>query len=114
MYVQIMTVTTNKLASEKTPTPSHTLREGDGDSARSTRAFRGAELASRKPAQNGYGEDRGEELGSSSTTLRLLYNAISLPYLSLSFIVQGGRLLQPLTSSLFCVLSDKDTPQFST
>ena len=28
----------------------------DGDSAGSTRAFRGAESASRKPAQNGYGE----------------------------------------------------------
>ena len=76
MYVQIMTVTTNKLASEKTPTPSHTLREGDGDSARSTRAFRGVESASRKPAQNGYGEDRGEELGSNPATLRPLQNVI--------------------------------------
>ena len=34
------------------------------------------------------------------------------PYLSLSFIAQGGRSLQPVTSSLFSVLSDRDAPRF--
>ena len=59
MYIQIMTVTTDKPTSDKSPTPAHALRKRDGDSAGSTRAFRRAELAPRKPAQNGYGEDRG-------------------------------------------------------
>ena len=72
-----------------------TQKKRDGDSAGSTRAFCGAESASRKPAQNGYGEDRGEELGSSPATLRPPQNAIPLQYLSLSFIAQGGRSLPP-------------------
>ena len=42
----------------------------DGDSAGSTQAFRGVESASRKPAQNNYGEDRGEEFGFSLAALR--------------------------------------------
>ena len=49
-------VTTNRPA-RRTPTPVHShTEERDGDSAESTRAFRGAESTSRKPAQNGYGE----------------------------------------------------------
>ena len=113
MYIQIMTVTTDKPASDKTPTPAHALRKRDGDSTGSTRAFHGAELASRKPTQNGYGEDRGEELGPCPAALRPLQNAIYFPYLSLSFIAQGWRPLSFVTSCLFSVLSDKDTPRFS-
>ena len=108
-------VTTGRPVSDKSPTPTHThTEERDGDSAGSTRAFRGAESASRKPAQNDYGEDRGEELGSSPAALRPPQNAIPfLQYLSLSFIAQGGRPLPPVTSCLFPVLSDRDTPRFS-
>ena len=73
----------------------------DGDSIGNTRAFRGAESASRKPAQNGYGEDRGEELGSSPAALRPLLHAIYFPYLSLSFIAQGGR---PLSYVISCFI----------
>ena len=79
MYIQIMTVTTDKSASDTTLTPAHTLRKRDGDFAGSTWAFRGAKSASRKPAQNGYGEDRGEELGSSLAALRPLQIALSFP-----------------------------------
>ena len=40
----------------------------DGDSIGSPRAFRGAESASRKPAQNGYGEDGGGARFQSGNT----------------------------------------------
>ena len=54
-----------------------------------------------KPAQNNYGEKKGEELGSSPAALRPPQNTIYFQYLSLSFIAQGGRPLPPVTSCLF-------------
>ena len=68
-------VTTGEPVSDNAQTPTRTHTETrDGDSARSTRAFRGAEAASRKPAQSNYRErqrrDRGEEFGPSPATLR--------------------------------------------
>ena len=106
----------NRQTSERqtSDTNTHTRTETrDGDSAGSTRVFCGAKAAFGKPAQCKYREgDGGEEIGPSLTTVCLGQKRSFLRYLSLSFIAQGRMSLQNVTSSLFSVLSDQDTPRF--
>ena len=56
--------------------------------------------------------DREEELGPSPAALHPSPKLLYLSSLSLSFIAQGGRSLSPVTSCLFSVPMDKDTPRF--
>ena len=61
-----------------------------------------------------YREDREEKSLVPVRHHFVLHKTRSLfQYLSLSFIAQGGRPLPPVTSCLFPVLSDRDTPRFS-
>ena len=77
---------------------THT-EERDGDSAGSTRAFRGAESASRNLRRKRlWRNNRGEELSPGSATLRPLQRATPFLPVSLSFIAQGGRPLSSVTS----------------
>ena len=107
MYIQIMTVTTDKPTSDKTPThlesEMETLPEAVGHSAEQS-----------QPPEKLHRTTMEKTEEKSSILVRQHFILDKTRYLlrhvSLSFIVQGGRPLESLTSSLFSILSDRDTP----
>ena len=115
IYIEIGLQLVSRWASRLKRLNAHTyIKVRDGDSTRSTRAFRRVEVAFWKPALSNYRGTKTEEKGSVPIRQHFVFakrDPLS-QYLSLSFIAQVGRLLQPVASSQCSVLSDRDTPQF--
>ena len=115
IYISIKAVTINRSA-RRTPTPVHS---GTQKSEMETLPkAHGRSTEQSQPPENlrkdGYGELTEEKSSVPIWQHFVLPKMRDLfPYLSLSFIAQGGRPLSSVTSCLFSVISDRDTPRFS-
>ena len=114
IYIQMNGVTTGWTVSDKALPPTRMHTEKRWRLCRKHSGVPRSRVSLPKPTQSQLQKDGGEELGPSLTSLHSPQKRYLLRFISLSFIAQGGRPLQPVTTSLFSVLLDRYTPQFPT
>ena len=123
IYIQMRVVTTGKPVSDKhrrlhTHTHTHTRTHTESGMETLPEAL-GRSAKQRQPLEDLHRtrlrRRQREEKSSVPVRQDFVFHKTRplFQYLSLSFKAQGGRPLPPVTSCLFPVLSDRDTPRFS-